>query len=411
MQLTDDVIWTDPEISSAITSLEHLIAPVTRRQFVDRFWGQGHLFVHRENPSHFSSLFTLADVDRWMMPTQPSESRRITVVAAKGSDRTSIETTTASTPQEVLYQRFYAGDTLRLLNVEKFWPPVAALVASLAEELNVKAKVNAYLTPANSQGLPAHFDYTDAFILQVAGAKEWFIYEPGFLLPLERAYGRTIDPAAPDENALVLRERTYLEMGDVLYIPRGFYHKAVTSETCSLHLTVSLHPVYWVDFVKRSIELLCLDNAGFREALPPDFKDGEAVHRGMAKSFDALLRLVREKASFQETLNSFVEEVTASQSFPPDGHFEALAQLPTLGLHSAVERRAGLSCRTESDGRSAVLRFGHHRVQGPGSLLTALEFICDHSRFRISQLPAELSDSSKLVLVRRLVRDGLLRPV
>jgi ribosomal protein L16 Arg81 hydroxylase len=400
----------DLERPSAPPSFEHLISPVTRREFIDRFWGRGHLFLHRESPSHFSSLFTLADVDRWMMASKTSEPRRITVVAAQGSDRTSMETTTASTPQEVLYQRFAAGDTLRLLRMENSWPAVATLVASLAEELNVKATVNAYLTPANSQGLPAHFDYTDAFILQVEGAKDWFVYEPGFQSPLETDYGRTIDAAAHDESALVLREHTRLDTGDILYMPRGFYHKALTSDTCSLHLTVSLHPIYWVDFVKRSVELLCAGNVALREALPPDFTEADGARPGMAETFNSLLRLVREKASFDTTLDSFVEEVTASRAFPPDGHFAALAQLPALRLGSTVERRIGLPCRVESADRGAALCFGPHRVQGPDTLLPALEFVRDHRRFQVSDLPAGLSDNSKLVLVRRLVRDGLLRP-
>ncbi|HKI03013.1 MAG TPA: cupin domain-containing protein [Thermoanaerobaculia bacterium] len=408
--LTAALSRTDLETPAAPLSLEYLIAPVTRRQFIDRFWGQGHLFVHRERPTHFSSLFTLSDVDRWMMPSQVDEGRRITVVAAKGSDRASMETTTASTPQEILYQRFDAGDTLRLLGVEKSWPSVATLVASLAEELNVKATVNAYLTPAHSQGLAAHFDYTDVFILQVEGAKEWFVYEPGFRSPLETDYGRTIDAAAHDESTLVLRECERLETGDVLYIPRGFYHKAITSDACSLHLTVSLHPIYWVDFLKRSVELLCAENVELREALPPDFVQANGIRAEMDETFDALLQLVREKASFEATLGSFIEQLTTSRRFPPDGHFTALAQLSTLGLDATVERRLGLPCLVESTDRGAVLRFGPHRVQGPATLLPALEFIRDHRRFQVAELPAALSDSSKLVLVRRLIRDGLLRP-
>lgn len=401
----------DLDVPFSPSSLGHLIAPVTRRQFVDRFWGQRHFFIHRESPDYFRSLFTLSDVDRWMMPSQMDEARRITVVAAKGSDRASMETTTGSIPQEVLYQRFDAGDTLRLLGVEKCWPSAAVLVASMAEELNVKAKVNAYLTPANSQGLTTHFDYTDVFILQVEGAKDWFVYEPGIRSPLDTDYGRVIDAAAPDESSLELREHARLNTGDLLYIPRGFYHKAVTSDACSLHLTVSLHPIYWVDFVKRSIELLCADNQELREALPPDFGRETEIHDSMAATFDTLIRLVRDKASFDSTLDSFVEQVTASRCFPPDGHFAALAQISTLSLDSIVERRIGLPCFVESGDRGPVLRFGIHRVQGPASLLSALEFIRDHRRFQVAELPAALSNNSKLVLVRRLVRDGLLRPV
>lgn len=398
------------ETPSASLSFEHLIAPVTRRQFIDSFWGKAHLFVHRDDRQYFGPLFTLGDVDRWMMATEKDVPKRITVVAAKGSDRTSIETTTAETPQEVLYQRFTEGDTLRLLKLERSWPSIATLIASLAEGLNAKASVNAYLTPASSQGFSAHFDYTDVFILQVEGTKDWFVYEPGYPAPLETDYGRTMEAGASDESLLVLREQARLEAGDLLYIPRGFYHKAITSDTCSLHLTVSLHPLYWVDFVKRSVEILCAEHAALREALPPDFMTDDEVRKNMADTFDALLQLVRENAAFKPTLDSFVEQETTSRGFPPDGHFTALSRLSALSLDSIVERRLGLPCRLEILDRSVGLRFGPHRIQGPISLQPALEFVRDHRRFRVADLPAALSESSKLVLVRRLVRDGLLRP-
>jgi hypothetical protein len=39
----------------------------------------------------------------------------------------------------------------------------------------------------------------------------------------------------------------------------------------------------------------------------------------------------------------------------------------------------------------------------------ALEHVRDHERFRVRDLPGTLDDDSKVVLVRRLVREGLLR--
>jgi hypothetical protein len=48
-------------------------------------------------------------------------------------------------------------------------------------------------------------------------------------------------------------------------------------------------------------------------------------------------------------------------------------------------------------------------VRGPASIESALRFIAAAEAFQVRELPDALTDQSKLVLVRRLVREGLLR--
>jgi ribosomal protein L16 Arg81 hydroxylase len=55
-----------------------------------------------------------------------------------------------------------------------------------------------------------------------------------------------------------------LNPGQVLYIPRGAYHEALTSDSFSLHLTIGVFPDTWADLASRLIE----KQATFREALP-----------------------------------------------------------------------------------------------------------------------------------------------
>jgi hypothetical protein len=42
---------------------------------------------------------------------------------------------------------------------------------------------------------------------------------------------------------------------------------------------------------------------------------------------------------------------------------------------------------------------------------SALEFVSAHERFRVDELPGGLSPQSKIVLIRRLIQEGLLRIV
>ena len=46
---------------------------------------------------------------------------------------------------------------------------------------------------------------------------------------------------------------------------------------------------------------------------------------------------------------------------------------------------------------------------GPEKVAAGLRFVADNATFPVSALPGNLSEKEKLVLARRLVRDGLLR--
>ena len=57
-----------------------------------------------------------------------------------------------------------------------------------------------------------------------------------------------------------------------------------------------------------------------------------------------------------------------------------------------------------------TLSFEGKTLRFPARLAPELEFlVTTESPFRVSELPGELDDNGRLVLVRRLVREGFLR--
>ena len=154
-------------------------------------------------------------------------------------------------------------------------------------------------------------------------------------------------------------EQIHLEKGDFLYIPRGIPHKAVATSLPSLHLTVGIHPLYWVDFLKRAVEMVCVEEPALRRALPPGFSWNLAAREEMARVFQGCLDLVREKAFFQGTLDTLVRAHVTSRPYPPDGHLEELMREGEVTAGAVLERRDGLEClveRSEATGRLFLLR-------------------------------------------------------
>ena len=391
-------------------ALDRVLSPVSAEEFRDRYWEKDFLHVERGDPRYYSGLFSFADVDRALYLARESQRESVSVIPPPDSGRSSRSFRAQEVPVENLYNAFHQGETLGLSGLQAFWPAAGHLAAALQEDLAARINVNFYLTGAGSQGFSLHFDTHDVLVLQVGGAKDWFLYDPVVPLPissLEHAghIGAGFNTMVPEDGAR-LRRKIRLRSGDLLYMPRGLPHKAIASDEPSLHLTVGIHSLYWVDVLKAAVDLLAVERVELRRTLPPAFFADGAPE--LEARFRDLLALAQTSASLGDARRALRQARLAKRSAPPDGHFQQLVDLRSLNLESEVERRAGIPCRVSIRGDTARIDFGANHVAGPAGLAPSLEFILGHRRFRVADIPG-LSDSSKLVLAQRLVREGLLR--
>lgn len=395
------------------TALADLLSPITFQTFVDDYWERKHLFISRGNPDYYSALGSLEDVDRWLHAARESPREILDIVPSLEAQRRTTRQRVRDLAMDKLYNAFCSGDTIVLNGVQDFSPPLALLMASLEERFNSRFRANMYLAPAGAQVFRPHVDPHDIFVLQIQGTKDWHLYEPlpAYQFPVEtlshsKAYSGDVDP-----DSIQLLEHAHLEPGDFLYLPGGFPHTAMTTEGISLHLTLSARQLFWLDLLKTVIEVAGGDSPEMRHAL--DFVDlsASANDPEMLQKINSLLGDVQPERHLSRALAALARAQVTSRSFPPDGHFAQLARLDELTAESVVERRTGLRCAVESKGDHAVIYFSTNKVQGPASIEPALQYIADQRQFRIKDLPGNLGDESKVVLTRRLIREGLLRRV
>jgi ribosomal protein L16 Arg81 hydroxylase len=391
---------------------EDVIAPVTTKEFFASYWERRHLFLHRDEPAHYGPLFSFADVDRWIAGAQGNPADLLLVVPPAGSGRKTERKRLRDVNLGQLYSAFHAGSTLVLEDIQKSWPPVAQLAASLAEAFSAHVKVNMYMTPANAQGAPLHPDVQDVFVLQMDGSKDWYMYEQREDLCLETLHHlkelRGLVKPQMDEPPLI--DQATLRKGDFLYIPRGLPHKAVAPvDSPSLHLTVCITPVSWVDFLKAAVEVASIEQPELARAVSPGFVNRAEARQELSAQFAEMLGRVTRSASFERTLDTVVRSRLQTPHYPADGHFAQLVRLGEISPDTVVRRREGLTPFVEHGTNGSVILFAASSVGGPSAMGPALEHIRDHGCFRVRDLPGALDDNSKVILVRRLVRDGLLR--
>ena len=284
---------------------------------------------------------------------------------------------------------FAEGATIVLQALHHSWPPLARFCRALEAELQCGVQANSYYTPRRSQGFAVHHDTHDVFVLQVAGEKHWRVYEPLLELPLKgQRWSPSLGEAGPTVTELTLRA------GDTLYLPRGWLHDALTSETDSLHVTVGANVHTWVDAFRAALSE-CEDDVEFRRSVPDD---GEPA-------VDLLERLAGRLGP-EDVRRRARAKLVASRRPILDGQLEEVRTLDAVGLETQLERRSTVIA--DLDG--TTLSFEGKLIAFPAGVQDELEAVFEaEGPFTTADLPGTLDDDGRLVLVRRLIREGFLR--
>ena len=250
--------------------LQALLNPVSADQFLARDYGRNSVHV-RGAPGKFASLLpwpVLNDIleQHRLEPPRlrltcegkpvPPE-RYLSYQPNRRASRSHIPRLNAG----ALNRELREGATLVLDNVDELHRPIRRLAESLEQIFRVRIQVNSYSGWRTSHGFDLHWDDHDVFILQVAGRKHWRVYGVTRPWPLARDSVPAVDP--PSE---VLWDGL-LEDGDLLYIPRGWWHVATPLEEPTLHLTVGVNNPTGLDFLSWFVDRL-RDAAVARQDLP-----------------------------------------------------------------------------------------------------------------------------------------------
>jgi ribosomal protein L16 Arg81 hydroxylase len=194
---------------------------------------------------------------------------------------------------------------VRIRDLQNASPQVAHTVRQLEQLFLTKCQVNLYLAPAGGAGFPAHFDISDAFIVQCGGAKEWTIYEDY----VDQTSLPTADtPWEPERyKPLGSGQNMVLHLGDVLYLPRGVMHAARCTDQHSLHLTISLESLTYADVLLSEVRRLAHDIPDLRSRIPWswDGKD-ELLTEALRDQMRMLAGRVEAGPSLQEARRALV---------------------------------------------------------------------------------------------------------
>jgi cupin superfamily protein len=293
-----------------------------------------------------------------------------------------------------IFAEFERGATIVLQGLHRYWLPLARFCRDLELELGHPTQVNAYITPPGSRGLAVHRDDHDVFVLQVFGTKRW------------QVYARTPDLPPPDDPVL----DTKLQPGDSLYIPRNFPHAASTQDAASAHLTVGILSPTWMGAVREAVGL-AEDEPELSEPLPLGFGlDPRAFRDEVEDRLRAFQRWL-EKVDPSEVAERLARRFLTARQPLLKGQLSQLLVLPGVSDDSIVRRRPGSICVTLPAGEEIAVLLGDRELRMPAWVEPAVRSLATGAELTVRDLEPHLDAEGRLVLVRRLVREGLLEVI
>lgn len=190
------------------------------------------------------------------------------------------------------------GATLVADMVEEIDPDIGILIATLADRFAGRAGANVYASFQGVQAFASHCDLHEVFAIQCEGAKRWRVYGNRADNPIEMLEGPAAQAQIDAAKGPVIMDVT-TEPGDLIYIPRGFFHDAVATEAASLHVTIGVAPA-WGTLALNFLDDLARREPLFRNYLPDArVNEGADLKNALEALASRLAELVRSRGSVE----------------------------------------------------------------------------------------------------------------
>ena len=385
------------------TNFSEFLKPYPETGFIESVWGRSCLHVPGD-PDKFVGILPWRQLNRILVEHRPTKAR-VGLVRETNliDDKVYIQDlrlrngilVSQIRPRE-LNQKLREGYTLVINQVEEMFGPITAVAEMLESVFHERVLVNAYAAWGRSRGFAAHRDDHDVFILQLSGRKFWRIYGPS-------EHSSEIHGDAPPHQ---ISWEGIIEQGDLLYIPRDWWHEVRPQGEACLHLTCGFQNRNGLDLLAWILEELRTDELHC-SVLPRFASPGEQFAH-VTKLRDAVCRKFDEGV-----LSRFLEDHDAKAVSRP--HLSLpwgvvpgeLPQNDDILVRFVLGRSAKLDAAT--NGHKCSLVADGRRWEFPLVSVPVLRTLLAHRTCTICEICAETSAELSRDAVRSTVAELLFQ--
>lgn len=393
-----------------------LLGSVSIPDFFERYYEKEILHLTGRGAGYYEPIFSPAAFEQIVYQSQDAVRANLTCIRTVKTESRIIAEREAGVPARFLSKSLAAslqamlndGYSLVVMHVNQHWLPLARLLRELEVFFLNPLDTVLFYSPPNVQGAPPHFDPYDNYVLQISGEKHWKVYKPKIELPLNSQLRSVTDESFGDPIAEVR-----MRPGDLLYLPRGTIHEATCGEEPSIHVTLYNYAYRWRDLLCDVIERLAEQEVALRRGVPVSVSreiacGATAEEAGVSDKLASLLHYCLENFATAGSSGRHARRMVDTLLPLEPGNLDVQPQ-GELDGSQCVAKRKEMICYVYDDGDKVVIGFPGGKLSGPASIKPLLQFIARANEpFLLSELPGALSLQSKEVLVRRLVREGLL---
>ena len=371
--------------------------------FLDKIWAATYYHVDRHSAGYFDTLLHAPSADEELLQLFRREPSAVRLMRGndKKSGSDSYRLVDGSLDLFGIRNDFADGFTIVVDGVERYARAIASLAQSIEVELNFPIQVNAYITPPGSRGLVPHYDDHDVLILQIQGSKIWHLYNDVDIAPHQM---QRRDKAVSTDG-LPLPTDLRLEVGDVLYLPRGLVHAADTDAEPSIHLTVGILAPTALTLAIGALYSLSFHDDRLNAQLPPRHLDDADVHASLGVLMRDAVRTVEEPRAIAKGLDALADVLVRRGRCPPIGQ---ISNTGGIDGQTPVARYKPLYSRVKAAPGGVALQFAKLSISADADHEAALMFISTSTEpFRVRDLPG-LRAEQQIELVRKLIASGFL---
>jgi len=374
------------------------IAPKTVESFLSEEYGRRPVHIQGESPR--AGLLSMARLEQLLSVRPHWTGANLKLILNSRPvldehyfDRTGSGPAYADPAKVQLFLRM--GASLVGDHIEDIDSGVRQAANMLSDQFAGTAGANVYCSFKDIRAFNSHCDLHEVFAIQLEGEKVWQIYENRADAPVEALEGDQAQAMIDRVKGRVMMT-VRMQPGDLLYIPRGYFHDALAASAASLHLTFGVKPLDG-RIVFRLLEDLAVQNPGFRAYLPDGRADDAALREHLAGLSEKLAAILRSP-SFEIRLRNRQRAIVRDDA----------------AVDLQDRRKLDYYAHTGSPVEVVGDRLRHGRGEEPlGLLAEAAEWAIGQAAFSQQLLQAQfswLSEAEVQRLVQLLVKVGAFTP-